>query len=393
MRCAHPLPQLPSPVPVSHRGHRQEGPHQETLPLPGHHDAVREAQVPAGRGAVPQAPASPSPPSKTRPAPRATSTPRSPSSWLVPDSSNSSTGSPIPTGAGAPEPQTAQPDAIHRTPPSAQAGTQRPQPPRHRSGRYPRRQTVQNVQNRLPPQNYPETDPTRLSMTVPFTLISGLESTLRFPVYGTSKQACRCIWEFRTGRPPHPLEGHTGPPTARRRTMAAVRSSRAMPAVLAQSSGTPGPRRSSERGRRIGRPPRNLRAPVAGCSAPGRTPGGGTPRSAEAGAASGEVVVDAPAAEPRLLVMEHQEEHRLALLLTHGTAVPRHLNPGVRLPPWRQPGTLQHYRTAGPATCRIAGHVMAVYRPRYPLTGPGPLAVRQPKNGARKPSRGNPEHG
>ena len=45
-------------------------------------------------------------------------------------------------------------------------------PPRPRSGRYRRRQTVQN---RLPLQNYPETDPTRLSMTVPFTLISGLD--------------------------------------------------------------------------------------------------------------------------------------------------------------------------------------------------------------------------
>ena len=54
-RCAHALPQLPPPVPVSHRGHRQEGPHQEALPLPGHHDAVREAQGPAGRAAAPQA--------------------------------------------------------------------------------------------------------------------------------------------------------------------------------------------------------------------------------------------------------------------------------------------------------------------------------------------------
>ena len=51
-------------------------------------------------------------------------------------------------------------------------------PPRPRSGRYRRRQTVQN---RLPLQNYTETDHTRLSMTVPFTLISGLDYAGQMP--------------------------------------------------------------------------------------------------------------------------------------------------------------------------------------------------------------------
>lgn len=41
------LPQLPPPLPVPHPLRGRTGTHPDTLPLPGHDDAVREAQVPA----------------------------------------------------------------------------------------------------------------------------------------------------------------------------------------------------------------------------------------------------------------------------------------------------------------------------------------------------------
>ena len=45
-RHSHALPELPPPVRVPHRGCRPVRKEDQTLPIPGHDDAVREAQVP-----------------------------------------------------------------------------------------------------------------------------------------------------------------------------------------------------------------------------------------------------------------------------------------------------------------------------------------------------------